>query len=264
MAVIAPTDPALEAYEAFAPYYDRYTELYGHEVWLANIEQVARGLGLSGRRLLDVGCGTGKSFMPLLARGYHVVACDVSPEMVARARVRAGGDAEVLVADARELPELGVFDLVTSLDDCLNYLLTDDELAAAFEGVARNLRPGGLFIFDLNSLATYREAFAMDAVSESDGTVFCWRGNGDPEAGPGTFATATIEVFSTEDGECWRRTTSQHAQRHHPLGLVARLLEGAGLDLVDLRGQITGEKLEKPADEDRHVKVVYFARKANE
>src|SRR5918999_5453223 len=118
MAVIAPTDPALEAYEAFAPYYDRYTELYGHEVWLANIEQVARGLGLSGRRLLDVGCGTGKSFMPLLARGYHVVACDVSPEMVARARERAAPwGAEVTVADARELPDLGSFDLATSLDD---------------------------------------------------------------------------------------------------------------------------------------------------
>jgi SAM-dependent methyltransferase len=264
MAVIAPPDPALEAYEALAPYYDRYTETYGHEVWLANLEAVALGLGLSGRRLLDVGCGTGKSFLPLLRRGYEVVACDVSPEMAARARRRAGGDAEVLVADARELPELGEFDLVTSLDDCLNYLLTDDELAAAFDGVARNLRPDGLFIFDLNSLATYRRDFAMDAVSEVDGTVFCWRGAGDPAAEPGTFATATIEVFSTADGECWRRTTSQHVQRHHPLGLVARLLEAAGLDLVDLRGQITGEKLEKPADENRHVKVVYFARKTHE
>jgi SAM-dependent methyltransferase len=265
MAVVAPSDPALEAYEAFAPYYDRYTELYGHEVWLANLEQVALGLGLSGRRLLDVGCGTGKSFMPLLERGYDVVACDVSAEMVARARRRAAPrGAQVLVADARELPELGEFDLVTSLDDCLNYLLTDDELAAAFDGVARNLRPGGLFIFDLNSLATYRRDFAMDAVSESEGAVFCWRGAGDPDAGPGTFATATIEVFSTEDGECWRRTTSHHVQRHHPLGLVARLLEAAGLDLVDLRGQITGANLEKPADEERHVKVVYFARKAHE
>jgi SAM-dependent methyltransferase len=265
MATVAVFDPAVEAYDALAPYYDRFTELYEHDVWLRNLEGIAIGLGLRGRRLLDVGCGTGKSFLPLLRRGYEVVACDSSPEMVARARARVGpAEADVVVADARELPELGEFDLVTCLDDCLNYLLTDEDLAAAFEGISRNLRPGGFLIFDLNSLATYRGAFAMDTVSETDGALFCWRGAGDPDAEPGTFATATIEVFSTDDGECWRRTTSEHVQRHHPLPLVARLLEAAGLDLVELRGQVTGEKLERPADEDRHAKVVYYARKAHE
>jgi SAM-dependent methyltransferase len=259
---VAARDPALQAYEALAPYYDRYTEQYEHDVWLGNLESVALDLGLSGRRLLDVGCGTGKSFLPLLARGYEVVACDVSPEMVARARERgAPWGAEVVVADARELPDLGSFDLVTCLDDCLNYLPTDEALAAAFDGVSRNLRPGGFFVFDLNSLATYRGAFAADAVSESEGTVFCWRGEASPEAGPRAFATATIEVFSSSDGECWRRSTSRHVQRHHPFSLVVELLDASGLELLELRGQFTGASLELPADEERHAKVVYFAHK---
>jgi SAM-dependent methyltransferase len=260
---VAARDPALDAYEALAPFYDRYTELYEHGAWLANLESVALELGLRGRHLLDIGCGTGKSFLPLLARGYEVVACDVSPEMVARARERAAPwGAEVTVADARELPDLGSFDLATSLDDCLNYLLTDEDLAAAFDGVARNLRPGGFFVFDLNSLATYRGAFATDAVSETDGAVFCWRGAANPEAGPRAFATATIEVFSSDDGECWRRTSSRHVQRHHPFSLVVELLEAAGLELLEVRGQHTGASLELPADEERHAKVVYFAHKS--
>jgi SAM-dependent methyltransferase len=263
MAAVVAADPALDAYEALAPFYDRYTALYDHDLWLANLESVAMGLGLEGRGLLDVGCGTGKSFLPLLARGYDVVACDVSPEMVARARERAmPGPAEVIVADARELPDLGSFDLVTCLDDCLNYLLSDEELGAALEGVSRNLRPGGFFIFDLNSLATYRGFFSLDAVSETDGAVFCWRGEGDPEAGPRAFAAATIEVFSTDDGECWRRTSSRHVQRHHPFALVNELLDDAGLELLEVRGQFTGARLERPADEERHAKLVYFARKS--
>src|SRR5919199_31478 len=95
-------DPTLTAYESLAPFYDSYTDGYGHGPWLANIEKIALTHGLRGNRVLDVGCGTGKSFMPMLERGYEVTACDISPAMVERARELAGGEAEVVVADARQ------------------------------------------------------------------------------------------------------------------------------------------------------------------
>jgi len=60
MALAAMPDPTQAAYEALAPFYDAYTHSYDHERWLANLEAVAIGLGLRGRRLLDVACGTGK------------------------------------------------------------------------------------------------------------------------------------------------------------------------------------------------------------
>jgi SAM-dependent methyltransferase len=264
MATLAATgDPALEAYEALAPFYDAYTDSYEHERWLAQLEAIALELGLSGHRLLDVGCGTGKSALPLLARGYEVVGCDISPAMVERARERLSGEAvELLAADVRDLPSLGQFDLATCLDDTLNYLLSEEELAAAFQGLARNLRPGGLLVFDLNSLATYRSSFAADAVVESEEAVFCWRGTTDPGVQPGALASAVLEVFATDDGECWRRIRSTHVQRHHPPEEVARLLRDCGFELIELYGQFSGAHLEQPADEARHVKLVYFARHA--
>src|SRR3954463_4081721 len=121
-------DPTYAAYELLAPFYDSYTREYGHELWLENLEAIAIEHGLRGNRLLDVGCGTGKSFLPMLARGYEVTGCDLSPAIVERARAAAGGAAGVLVAAARALPVLGRFDLVTSLDDALNYVLSDEEL----------------------------------------------------------------------------------------------------------------------------------------
>jgi SAM-dependent methyltransferase len=254
-------DPALSAYEALAPFYDRYTIGYDHERWLANLEAVAREHGLRGRRLLDVGCGTGKSFLPMLDRGYDVVACDISPAMVREACAAAGGDAEVLVADARELPDLGQFDLVTALDDALNYLLTEDELYDAFRGMARNLRPGGVLVFDLNTLGTYRGFFASDAAMDVDGAFMCWRGEGDPDAAPGCLSTSTVEVFSSDDGECWSRTRSHHIQRHHEPACVARLLREAGLEPVDRRGAISGGELDRDCDELAHPKAIYFARR---
>src|SRR3954468_12214028 len=151
-----PEDPTYAAYELLAPFYDSYTREYGHERWLANLEAIAIEHGLRGSRLLDVGCGTGKSFLPMIERGYEVTAFDISPAMAVRAcEAAAGSGAEVLVADVRDLPQLGRFDIATALDDALNYMLSDDELFAAFEGLARNLRPGGLLVFDVNTLPTF-------------------------------------------------------------------------------------------------------------
>ena len=252
-------DPALAAYELLAPFYDLYTHDYGHDEWLGNIEAIALEHGLSGRRLLDVGCGTGKSFLPMVARGYEVTACDISPGMVKRAREASGAD--VFVADARELPEVGEFDIAMALDDALNYVLSDEELGMVFEGVARNLRPGGVFVFDLNSLLTYRQFFTRDMASEVGDAFFCWRGQEQAEElVAGSVASSVIEVFSSDGGECWRRYSSRHVQRHHPPAAVERLLAEAGFELMSRRGQMSGTRIDAVGDDDLHTKLLYFAR----
>jgi SAM-dependent methyltransferase len=255
-------DPTLAAYELLAPFYDSYTRGFGHDRWLANLEAIAIEHGLRGNRLLDVGCGTGKSFLPMLARGYEVTGCDISPAMVELARDRDSG-AEVLVADARDLPVLGRFDLVTSLDDALNYVLSDEELGMTFAGIARNLRPGGLFVFDLTSIAGFRTFFSRDMAMEDGRAFYCWRGEADPaDTSPGSIVGSVIEVFSTDDGECWRRVSSRHVQRHHPPELVEKLLASAGFQLLSRRGQMTGAQIDPVGDDEHHAKLVYFARRA--
>jgi SAM-dependent methyltransferase len=256
-------DPARAAYDAFAPFYDSFTHDYEYGRWLASIEAVALSHGLAGRRLLDIGCGTGKSFLPLLDRGYEVTACDISPAMVERAGEAAWGTGtRVVVADMRDMPLLGRFDLVTGTDDVLNYMLSDEELERALEGVARNLRPGGLFVFDLNTLGCYRHHFAGTMAVEVDGTFFCVRGLTDPEsAEPGGLYGSVIEIFSDEGGECWRRSSSRHVQRHHRPELVERLLRATGFELVDRRGLVTGAQMVPVGDEEVHMKLEFFARR---
>lgn len=259
---LSTADPAANAYEALAPFYDAYTCSYDHERWLGNLESVAVEAGLRGHRLLDVACGTGKSFMPMLARGYEVTACDMSPAMIERARLRSGlSPTDVFVADMRDLPVLGAFDLATCLDDSLNYLLSGEELERALAGIARNLRPGGIFVFDLNSLAVYERLFSQDSVFDNDEALFCWRGGGSGSVAPGARCEATIEVFSEAESGDWTRTSSRHVQRHHQSALVLELLSTAGLELVELYGQVTGARLEQPVDERRHLKLVYVCRR---
>lgn len=258
-AASCPAAPAaLPAYEVLAPFYDRYTADYEHDLVLEQVEALALEQGLRGRRVLDVGCGTGKSFLPLLERGYDVTGCDISPRMVERARrklpKRDAG--RVVVADMRALPWRRAFDLVTCLDDALNYVLGDGELGSTLRSIAATLRPGGLAVFDVNTLRTYRETFAERFVVESDETVFEWRGEADGRAEPGDVCSAVLDV-RVSGGRL--RATSRHVQRHHPRASVEAALRRAGLRPLAVRGVAPGALLVDEPDEHVHRKLVFAA-----
>jgi SAM-dependent methyltransferase len=222
------------AYEAMAPVYDDFTAHHDYELWLGNLLPIARRHGLRGRRLLDVGCGTGKSFLPMLERGWEVTACDISPSMLDLARAKAGNAARLSVADMRKLPIFGEFDLVWALDDAVNYLLSGEELGEALSGMRANLAPGGLLMFDVNTLQAYRTFFAEEQRVERDGKRLVWRGEGSADTPPGSISEAHLALEHSNDGTAVE--THVHRQRHFPETEVLELLEGAGFECLDAYG----------------------------
>jgi SAM-dependent methyltransferase len=257
----ADADAVRVAYDTLAPAYDAFTAgLRDDARWLGDLEVVARSHGLDGRRVLDVACGTGKSFLPLLDRGYAVTACDVAPEMVRRAAAKAP-DANVVVADMCALPALGQFDLITCLEDAVNCLLHPDDVRGALRGIARSLAPGGLAVWDVNTLALIRPCFSCDWVADRGEWFLAWHGMGPRDLGPGGIAGARIDTFRRR-GEAWLRSTSRHRQRHWPVAELTRLAAESGLEVLDILGHARGaaEPL-VPVDEDEHVKAVFVARR---
>jgi SAM-dependent methyltransferase len=251
---------AAETYEGLAPFYDELTREHDYEGWTHHLEQAALRFGVTGRALLDAACGTGKSFLPFLERGYEVTACDISPEMVELARLKAPG-VEPFVADMRALGELGSFDLITCLDDSVNYLLDDGELEAALVSFAANLAPDGVLVFDVNTVSTYRTTFARDATIDGPGVFLVWHGECDGGEEPGCLAGLVIEAFREDDSGLYQRVTTSHTQRHHPRPDVEGALAGAGLRAVGVFGQLPDGSLDTLADEDLHHKLVYFAQR---
>jgi SAM-dependent methyltransferase len=245
------------AYEAIAPVYDDFTAHHDYELWLGKLLPELERLGLRGRRLLDVGCGTGKSFLPMLERGWEVTGCDISASMVELARWKAEGTARLSVADMRELPVFGRFDLVWSLDDAVNYLLSAEELERALAGMRRNLAPGGLLMFDVNTLQSYRSFFAETEVREARGRKLLWQGRASADTPPGSISEASFEVIGA-DGEP-EIEPELHRQRHFPEEEVREALGRAGLECLDVFGHGFDVVLEQPVDELRHSKAVFIA-----
>ena len=217
-------DWAERTYEAMAPVYDDFTAHHEYEAWLTDLLKVLGKHDLQGNRLLDVACGTGKSFLPMLPRGWQVTGCDISPAMLELARAKAGDDVRLTVANMLELPRFGEFDLIWVLDDAINYLLSPAELRQALAGMLANLAPTGLLLFDVNELQAYRTFFAETVEVERDGGRLVWRGLAEKDVAPGSICESRMEVVS--DGA---DANSSSADPHPPPAPLPRS-GGAGGD----------------------------------
>jgi SAM-dependent methyltransferase len=255
-------ESARDAYEALAPVYDGLTAHHDYDRWLALLEGLAREHGLRGDHVFDVACGTGKSFLPLARRGYTVEACDISRSMLVRARTKAKGlDVRLRLADMRRLPTLRrPCDLLTCLDDAVNYLLGAGELVAALSGMRRNLRPGGILIFDGNTLASYRSVFCSRAAWGSNGHTYVSRGEPQPVAEGALFST-TLEAWRGPADTGTLLASSRHVQRHYGVRELGNALAEARLECAGIYGSEPDGTPSCPPDEERHVKTVVVARR---
>ena len=103
---------------------------------------------LTGRRLLDAGCGTGALAVEAARRGAEVVAIDVAPTLIELARERTPtdlGPGRVLFLVGDMSDDLGEFDHVVAMDSLIHYRSRD--VVALLSGVAARTRHSMVFTF---------------------------------------------------------------------------------------------------------------------
>jgi len=214
------------AFNRVAPYYDALMGNVPYSMWADYMEEIFEHMRATPRRILDLATGTGTVALLLAQRGYRVTGVDISEAMLEQAREKAatmGLEVQFIRRDAAELdlPE-GSFDAVVSLYDSLNYILELERLQRAFEGVAHALAPGGLFVFDLNTICSFeQELFTQQNLSPGRPVRYVWRSRYDRAT---RIACVDME-FWTDDGNHFEET---HYQRGHSVEEVTEILEQAG------------------------------------
>jgi len=229
-------------YQALSAIYDLAGWGYFAERMAGRMRHLADVHGLEQiEHVVDVACGTGIAVAAFAEAGYQVTGVDRSPYMLDQARQRvAQADATsssaqsvtLIEADMRDfsLPEDGrpAADLVTCMYDSLNYLLEEADLAAAFRCVADVLRPGGLYIFDVNTLYGLAEEWnSHDFIQyDSEDLFIAGRTRWDHER---AINTLTFHGFIRLGEGVWERFLETHVQRGYPIDVLRGLLEEAGL-----------------------------------
>jgi len=141
-----------------AKYYDfvferRFGAMYS-ALTQNNLSKI-RVLKLNGK-ILDFGSGTGRISIPLAKAGYEVTAVDCSSEMLEELRRKAQPQNLNIVTQLTLTDVISnEFDLAIAIFTVLAYIKTQSELKATFQNIYNSLKPGGLFMFDLENRAGY-------------------------------------------------------------------------------------------------------------
>jgi len=109
------------------------------------------------KKILDVGCGTGRHSIELARRGYKVTGFDLSNDQLTKARenaAKAGFSIEFFKQDARTFHFHEKFDVAIMLCEGSFPLMETDEMNfAILQNIFKSLNPGGKVIFTtLNGL----------------------------------------------------------------------------------------------------------------
>ena len=135
--------------------FENYGEGYDREIFTkgttGEVDFIEEEIGRDkSKRILDVGCGTGRHSIELAKRGYKVTGLDLSEAQLARARAKAaeaGVDVDFIRADARDFRFDDPFDFVMMICEGAFPLMETDEMNfRILESIARALKPGGKLI----------------------------------------------------------------------------------------------------------------------
>ena len=198
-------------------------------------EQEKQNLRQERNTILDLGCGTGTLTELLACKGYDMIGVDNAQEMLQIAmdkRDRSGSDILYLLQDMREFELYGAVGAVISVCDSINYLLEEEEILQTFRLVHNYLYPGGVFIFDFNTVYKYASVIGDATIAENrENCSFIWENYYHEEEEINEY---DLTIFARSEGEeRFLRFQETHYQRGYCLEQMRGLVEEAGLTVVE-------------------------------
>lgn len=215
------------AYETLAAMYDALMDDVDYEAWADYIDRMLQKHGGPGKRLLDLGCGTGCISIPLAQRGYQVTGVDISEEMLAAAREKSRAlqlDIDWRKQDLISLQlfdEAGnemVFDAAIATFDVFNHLTEPEDLQMLFHTLNPLLTDEGVLLFDVQTPYKLREYLGNHIFTlHRDDVEYMWENHFDEET---QICTMNITFFLRQANGLYRRETMTQEERVYDLDLL--------------------------------------------
>lgn len=246
------------SYQELASVYDYLMADIDYQQWADYIETLINDNNSPGRKILDLGCGTGKITLLLAQKGFSLLGVDKSIEMLSQAeqRFRAYNlNIPLFRQDIRNFSLPEKVDVVISTFDTLNYCVNNYELEQVLKNIYKVLKKDGLLIFDLNTDYYLQEELGNNIFTyNTEELSYIWENEYDDKEKL-TYMNITFFSLDTKTGQ-YNRFVEHHIQRDYQIEEVKKILQGIGFQIINVYGKL---KTCPPSKKDK--KIFYIAKK---
>ncbi len=226
----------IDQYAAIAPLYDTMAAAPGlqafYREWRQSLLEAAREHCVVIRTVIDLACGTGNTAVPWARRGWKVIAVDGSAAMLRQARKKSNA-VRWYRQDLAHLRLTDAADAVTCHGDALNHILDARTLQRVLVNVAAVLRPGGLFLFDVNTREMLRWLGGREKMFRAGRNTFVATNEFDPKRGIATFH----QTWFVAKGRLFEKREVTVRERAYPDAEVRRMLRTARFKVASVKTQ---------------------------
>lgn len=246
-------------YRTLSEVYDLLMEDVNYSDWADYLDGLLRENDCPGKRILDLGCGTGSITIPLAKKGYILTGVDISNEMLKKAEEKARleqcGNILWHAMDITE-PDLDweSYDGIIATFDVVNHLTDEMDVQMLFQEAGMLLADNGLFIFDIQTPYRLEHIQGNQTyVYHNDDLDYIWENHYDKSS---QICYMDLTFFLKETDGLFRRMTEQQEERSYRPELLEMWLEISGFELVAVYGELTKDPLQ-PED----LRAVIVARR---
>lgn len=244
-------------YGRFAAVYDKLMANADRGAWADYILKLLPEGRLS---IADAACGTGALTLPLARAGHALVGLDASEEMLSVASEKARLARLSIPFVRQDLEQLSLHrpvDAVVSACDGVNYLTSRKAVDAFFRAAEKNLKPGGLLLFDVSSRYKLSRVLSNHTFAEDEEDAsYIWKNEYDEVS---KLIRMDVTFFERMDDGRYERFAETHIQRAHSGKELTNALIRAGFSDIRVYEAFT---FKAPGKESERLQFTAIAQKS--
>ncbi len=164
-------------YKLLYKIFDELQDKSKYKKWARFIEQVWVKLNFKPKSLIDLGCGSGSSFMPFV-KSMKIAGLDSSTEMLKIARKRLKGIDHKVKLFKQSFLDIDLkdkFDAAICLNFTVVHIYKKKDFGEFFKNIYKILNPGGIFVFDIKPRKAFLNIFNKRAeFHKLNGSEYKW------------------------------------------------------------------------------------------
>lgn len=218
-------------YEDFSYIYDKLSFDIEYEKYADHILKIAEKYSIKRNHMLELAAGSGMLTKHFFGEFESIDALDISTDMLnVFANKYDPDNVNLIYYDMIDFENPGAYDLIVILLDSLNYVTDPAKLTKLFDNCYKNIKPGGLLVFDINSEYKMREIFGSNCyVYEYEDIFYSW--DNDME---GDLVDMHLNFFVEDDDGKYDRIYEYQQERVYERDFIIDELARAGFTDIQI------------------------------